>query len=125
MTKKNQKPGFWKGRLKGGIVALKGAYTFLTTEHAAMVQFSIALLMSALGFYLQLSKTEWMFHIMAFSFVLAMEAMNTAIEKICDFVHESFDKRIGFIKDVAAGGVSFAALAALLVELFIFIPKIF
>ena len=125
MALKNQELGFFKGRLKGGFIALKGAYTFLSTEHSAMVQFSIAVLMSVWGFFLHLSKVEWMFHILAFSMVLALEAANTAIEKLCDFINESYHARIGFIKDVSAGAVTFAAVGALLIELLIFIPKIF
>ena len=35
--------------------------------------------------------------------VLVAEALNTAVEKIADFVHPDFHIKIGFIKDIAAG----------------------
>ena len=125
MALKNQELGFIKGRMRGGFIAIKGAFLFVTTEHSAMVQFSLAVLMSIAGYFYHISKVEWMFHVLAFSLLLAVEAANTAIEKLCDFVHEAHHTRIGFIKDVAAGAVTFAAIGTLIIELLIFIPKVF
>jgi diacylglycerol kinase (ATP) len=119
----SQNNNFITGRLKGGIIALKGAYKVLSTEHSVMVQFSLFILLSILGYITNISKTEWMFHIMAWGMVLSVEALNTAVEKLCDFVHEHHHHKIGFIKDISAGAVAFTALAALAVELIIFIPK--
>lgn len=125
MASKNQKLGFIKGRIRGGFIAIKGAFLFITTEPSGMVQFALAVLLTIAGFYYKLSPTEWLFHTIAVTLVLAVEALNTAIEKLSDFVHKEHHNRIGFIKDVAAGGVFFAALGALVIELIIFYPKIF
>lgn len=125
MVTKNQNSGFIKGRIRGGFIAVKGAYLFVTTESSGMVQFALAVLLTLAGFYYKLSMTEWMFHTLAVVVVLAVEALNTAIEKLSDFVHKEHHNRIGFIKDVAAGGVFFAALGAFIVELLIFYPKLF
>jgi diacylglycerol kinase (ATP) len=121
----NQKSGFIKGRIRGGLIAFKGAFLFVTTEHSAMVQFALAVLITLAGFYYKLSPLEWALHALVVSLVLAVEALNTAIEKLCDFVHDEHHTRIGFIKDISAGGVWFAAMGALVVELIIFLPKIF
>ena len=125
MASENQKLGFIKGRIHGGLIAFKGAFLFITTEHSGMVQFALAILITIAGFYYKLSPMEWAFHTLAVTLVLAIEALNTAIEKLCDFVHEEHHNRIGFIKDISAGGVWFAAMGALIVELIIFLPKIF
>jgi len=53
------------------------------------------------------------------------EGLNTAVEKIADFIHPDFNDKIGFIKDIAAGAVTFAALAALAIGFIIYLPKIF
>jgi len=55
--------------------------------------------------------------------VLGIESLNTAVEKVADFVHPEYHERIGFIKDIAAGAVMFAALAAIAVGLLIYVPK--
>jgi diacylglycerol kinase (ATP) len=90
-----------------------------------MVQFSIMLVMVFAGFYFQISREEWMLQILAFGLVLGIEGLNTAVEKIADFIHPEFHDRIGFIKDIAAGAVLFAASSALTVGALIYVPKLF
>ena len=114
---------FFSGRLKSLKYALLGAYKLLSTEHSVMVQFSIGLLMTFAGFYFEITSTEWMFQILAIGLVLSIEGLNTAIEKIADFIHPDFHTKIGFIKDIAAGAVFFAAMTAIAIGLIIYIPK--
>ena len=114
---------FFTGRLKSVGFAVKGAIKLITTEHSVMVQSSLAVIMIIAGFYFHISREEWMMQILAFGLVLSIESLNTAVEKIADFIHPEFHNRIGFIKDIAAGGVMFAALAAFAVGLLIYIPK--
>ena len=114
---------FFTGRLKSIGFALKGAYKLITTEHSIMIQFSIAILLVIAGFYFHISREEWMMQTLAFGLVLGIESLNTAVEKIADFIHPEFHDRIGFIKDIAAGAVMFAATAAIVVGLLIYVPK--
>ena len=114
---------FFTGRLKSIGFALKGAYKLITTEHSIMVQFSISILLVIAGFYFHISREEWMMQTLAFGLVLGIESLNTAVEKIADFIHPEFHDRIGFIKDIAAGAVMFAATAAIVIGLLIYVPK--
>ena len=114
---------FLTGRIKSVGFALKGAFKLITTEHSVMVQFSLAILLIIAGFVCHISREEWMIQTLAFGLVLGIESMNTAVEKVADFVLPEFHKKIGFIKDIAAGGVLFAALAAIAVGLLIYVPK--
>jgi diacylglycerol kinase (ATP) len=116
---------FVKGRLKSLVYAFNGAYKLITTEHSVMVQFLIAVGVTIAGFFFDLTANEWMFQTLAIGLVLGIEGLNTAIEKIADFIHPEFHERIGFIKDIAAGAVFMAALAALTVGIIIYYPKIF
>ena len=113
---------FVTGRLKSMGFALKGAVKLITTEHSVMVQSSIAVLLVIAGFYFQISRTDWMFQTLAFGLVLGIEGLNTAVEKIADFVHPDYHERIGFIKDIAAGSVFFAAMTAIAIGLMIYLP---
>ena len=115
--------GFVKGRVMGGVTAMKGAYKFITTEASGKVQFILFILMTIAGFAFHISREEWMFQFIVVTMVLSTEAMNTAVEKLCDFVHPDFHERIGFIKDIAAGAVYFSAICAIIVGAFIYIPK--
>jgi diacylglycerol kinase (ATP) len=116
---------FVSGRIKSIGFAVKGAFKLVTTEHSVMVQFSIMILMIFAGFYFHISREEWMLQILAFGLVLGIEGLNTAVEKIADFIHPEFHDRIGFIKDIAAGAVLFAASSALTVGALIYVPKLF
>ncbi len=115
---------FFTGRLKSVGFAFKGAIKLITTEHSVMVQSSIAVLMIIAGFYFEISRTEWMFQILVFGLVLSIEGLNTAVEKVADFVHPDYHERIGFIKDIAAGAVFFAALTAIAIGLLIYVPRL-
>lgn len=113
---------FFTGRLKSVNYAFKGAVKLIATEHSIMVQFSIGILISIAGFYFGISKTEWLFQTLAIGLVMSIEGLNTAVEKIADFIHPNYHERIGFIKDIAAGAVFFAALTAIAIGLIIYIP---
>jgi diacylglycerol kinase (ATP) len=88
-----------------------------------MIQFSIAILLVIAGFYFHISREEWMMQTLAVGLVLGIESLNTAVEKIADFIHPEFHERIGFIKDIAAGAVMFTAIASIVVGLLIYAPK--
>ncbi|WP_162128058.1 diacylglycerol kinase [Flavobacterium phycosphaerae] len=114
---------FFTGRLKSVGFAVKGAIKLITTEHSVMVQSTIGVLSIIAGFYFHIDRYEWMLQILAFGLVLGVESLNTAVEKIADFIHPEFHEKIGFIKDIAAGAVMFAATAAIAVLLLIYVPK--
>ena len=115
---------FLTGRFKSLGFALKGAIKLITTEHSVMVQFSVALLLIFAGFYYNITSTEWLVQTLAIGLVLSIEGINTAVEKVADFIHPEFHERIGFIKDIAAGAVFFAAMTAIAVGCIIYIPKL-
>ena len=116
---------FITGRIKAIFYSIKGAFLLLKTEHSIQAQSFIALLFVVAGFYFEISDIEWLFQILAICLVLCAESLNTAIEKIADFIHPDYNNKIGFIKDVAAGAVFFAAIFALVTIYFIYSGKLF
>jgi diacylglycerol kinase (ATP) len=56
---------------------------------------------------------------------MGVEGVNTAIEKLSDYVQPEHDPRIGRIKDISAGAVMIVSLLASIIGLIIYIPKIF
>ncbi len=115
---------FVKGRIKSVSYSVIGAYKLVTSEHSIIVQFCIGLAVTAAGFYFHISGTEWMLQTLAIGMVMAIEGANTAVEKLCDFIHPDFNPKIGFIKDIASGAVFFAAVAAMVVGVIIYYPKV-
>ena len=64
---------------------------------------------------LSLSRGEMAALVLAISGVMTAEALNTALEKFCDFTQKSRNRYIGLVKDLAAGAVLLSAIGALLV----------
>jgi len=118
------KESFLKNRIKSVGFAVRGALLLIRTEASIKIQVFLGIVVTVAGFYYEISSTEWIFQVLAVSLVVGIEGANTAIEKLCDFVHPDFDKRIGFIKDVSAGAVMFVSVGAIIVGLIIYLPKI-
>jgi diacylglycerol kinase len=55
--------------------------------------------------------------------VIAMELINSSIEELADLYSREHNPRIKKIKDLGAGAVLVAAIAALIVGVIIFLPK--
>ncbi len=111
-------------RIKGVKVALKGALLLLKTEASIKVQFGIAVLVTIAGFVFHISPIEWILQLLTIGLVMGIEGLNTAIEKLADFVHPEQHKKIGFLKDVSAGAVMIVSLIAVIVGLIIYLPKL-
>ena len=111
-------------RILGFKYAFKGAWMLLKNEASIQVQTFVAVLMTLAGFYYEISPNEWIYQTYAIGLVLSIEGLNTAAEEIANFVHPDFHNKIGYIKDVAAGAVFFAAVAAIVVGCIIYIPKV-
>ena len=76
------------------------------------------------GFFFSLSANEWAILIGCCGSVLATEAMNTAVENVVDLVSPDIHPLAGKAKDAAAAAVLITAIAAAIIGLIIFLPKI-
>lgn len=72
--------------------------------------------------FFSVSKLDWIFLILAMGLVWIAEALNTAIEVLCNRVSQEHDRLIQKTKDVAAGGVFIAAITAACIGIFVFYP---
>ena len=111
---------FIKGRALSLKYVFKGMWLLVSREHAAMAQVSIFALFIVLGIVFGISTVEWVAQTICCGMILTAEALNTAVEKICDYIQPAYDNRIGFIKDVSAGAVGFAACTGVIVVIVIY-----
>ena len=70
--------------------------------------------------YFKLNSTDVALILLVCFLVLIAETINTAIEKICDFVEPNFNKKIGLIKDISAGAVILATLLSIIVGVLVY-----
>jgi diacylglycerol kinase (ATP) len=106
-----------RARLKSFVFAGRGLRWLVTDEHNAWLHLAATLLAVAAGLLLQISLSDWRWLVLAIATVWLAEAFNTAIEDLCDRISPEFDRAISRVKDLAAGGVLIASIAAALIGL--------
>lgn len=104
--------------------AFNGIGYFFKTERNGKIQAAAAVSAILAAFWLHISAVEWILILFCIAAVIALEMVNTAIEHLCNHVHEAYHPSIKIIKDVAAGAVLFASIISVITGLIIFIPKI-
>lgn len=77
------------------------------------------------GIWTELSQVEWLVLIILISLMLALEMINTAMERIVDLITEEYHPLAKQAKDVAAGAVLIMAIASIIIGCIIFLPKWF
>jgi diacylglycerol kinase (ATP) len=118
-------PSFsWKARLKSFVYAWEGIVRFFRLEHNAQIHLAVTFLVLVLSVTLGVNKWEVIAVVFAIAFVWITEMINTAIEKTMDFISTEKHHQIKLIKDIAAGAVLIATIAAVIVGCFVFIPKL-
>ena len=114
-----------RDRLKSFRFAFNGIRILLIHEHNAWVHLFAAVCVILAGFLLKISILEWVTIVIAVGLVIALEAINSSIEKLSDFVSPEKHNQIKIVKDLSAAGVLIGAITAVIVGLLVFIPKIF
>ena len=105
--------------------ALSGLLIAWREEMNFKIQIACGILAIVVSVILDISRIEFVMIIFAIGFVLATEALNTALEEFCDMVKSDPDPHIAKIKDLAAAAVLISSITALVIGSAIFIPYIF
>lgn len=111
-------------RIKSFGYALKGLFYLIKTETNFQIHSITTILITVLGLYCDLSPTEWCLQCIVIALVLALEAINTAIEKTLDALHPEQHPKIGLAKDISAAAVVITSIFAVVIGLIIYIPKL-
>ena len=112
------------GRLRSFIYAFNGLKYIIRSQHNFRIHLAIGFIVIISGLCANINSTEWCILILTIGLVISMEAINTAIEKLVDFISPDYQKQAGVIKDVAAGAVLIAAITSVIIGIILFLPKI-
>lgn len=104
--------------------ALRGLAQLFRSQANARIQAVVALLVIAVGSFLGLPARDWALLVLAISLVLALEAVNTAIESLADRVAPDRHPLVARCKDAAAAAVLIAAVGAAAVGLLLLGPPL-
>jgi len=83
---------------------------------------TIAVVVAAILLHVRMEEWRWL--ILAVALVWSAEALNTAIERLSDAISVEMNERLRFAKDTAAWGVFVAIIAAALIVLTLFVPRL-
>ncbi len=116
--------GYFKNRINAFGYAFSGLAQSFRKEIHLKLHAVIAVLIIGLGFFFDITKTDWVIVLLSITLVICLEMVNSALEKLCDFVMPQQNPKIKYIKDVAAGAVLVACLFAVVAGLIVFLPYI-
>lgn len=103
-----------RSRLNSFSFAANGLNLMLRTEHNCWVHLFATILVVVSCLTLQISFADWRWIIFSISIVWITEAINTALEYLCDVISPHLNPGIKATKDIAAGAVLISSITAVL-----------
>jgi diacylglycerol kinase (ATP) len=105
--------------------ALRGLILLLKYERNFQIEFIALIINIFMIIFLKLNTLDTSIIFIVCSIVLSLEIINTAIEKICDFIQPNHDERIKTIKDISAASVLLASFLSIITGGLIYSKYIF
>lgn len=111
-------------RLNSFRYAWQGIVALVRDEHNARVHLVAAVVASAMGLWLKISSMEWVVIVGCIGIVIATEAMNSAVEAVCDKVSPEKHELIKKAKDCGAAAVLVVSISAAIIGAIVFVPRL-
>lgn len=93
----------------------------LFTEPNAKIHTVATIVVIIAGILRHISPSQWIAIVFAIALVWVTEALNTCIERLCDFCCDNqWLPQIKAIKDIAAGAVLISAIVSLAIAIIVF-----
>lgn len=93
--------------------AFRGIMSLIKNDNNFRIHLLAVIVVIISGFWIEFTESEWLAVIVTMGGVLALEAVNTAIETVVDLVSPEYHVLAKKAKDVAAGAVLLFVFAAL------------
>lgn len=113
-----------KKRVVGFRFAWAGLKSIIRKESNFQLHLLATVIVFVLGIFLQLSLIEWAIISLTVGLVLVAEMINSAVERIMDFIEPGYHETVKMVKDISAGAVLVAAVISVIVGLLILGPKL-
>jgi diacylglycerol kinase (ATP) len=104
--------------------AFAGLATLVRTQPNFRIHVVAACAALGLGILVRLSVSELALIVLTAGLVLAIEAVNTCLETLCDLVSPTYHPLVKKAKDVGAAAVLISALTAVGVAALLFLPRL-
>ena len=113
---------YFKKRYNSFKFAFKGINSALRSEPHMRLHMLAALGVILAGIIFRVTKLEWCLLAVSIGLVITAEIFNTAIETLTNLVSPEHNPLAGKTKDLAAGAVLAASIAAAVIGLLVFFP---
>ena len=117
-----EKPFSFSERVNSFRYAFSGVAELLRSQHNARVHLLASLLVVIASLSVGVTRVEGCVLLLTMMLVWIAEALNTALEFLCDLVSTEFHPLIKKSKDVAAAAVLISAMGAVMIAALIFVP---
>jgi len=106
---------YFKSVCRSARCAVAGLLKTYRSERSIRLQSMIGWVVVSLGLVLHIGAVRLALVILSIGVIIALETVNTAIEKAMDFVEPEHHPTVGLVKDLAAGAVAAAVVTAMAV----------
>lgn len=103
--------------------ALDGISYTISHERNFKIEIFFSIIVTIVSWMLKVSVIEWVVLIFVIGMVLALEMINTSIERCVDLVTKDYKELAKNAKDVSAGAVLIMSMFSVVIGLLIFLPK--
>ncbi|GAA4706253.1 diacylglycerol kinase family protein [Brevibacillus fulvus] len=114
----------WLRFRKSVAYAWSGVIRTIRTEPNMRIHLAFAGLVPLAGWWLQISRYEWLIVLGCIALVISLELVNTAIEATVDLLTTEYHPKAKVAKDAGAAAVLIAALFSAIIGLVIFVPPL-
>ena len=104
--------------------AIDGIQYTVSHERNFKIEIAFAIAVTIASFVLKVSVLEWTVLVLVIGMVLALEMINTSIERCVDLVTKDYKELAKAAKDIAAGSVFIMSMFSIVIGIIIFLPKI-
>lgn len=99
-----------------------GIRYFFQTERNGRIQAIVSCIILLVSWFFGINRFEWCLVIFCIAFVMSLEMVNTALERVCSMLSTEYNPMVKIIKDVAAGAVWWASIFCIIIGAIIFLP---
>lgn len=118
------KQGYWASRGQSLRAAWDGVVYVARTQPNAQLEAAITAVVIGAGLLVGLQPAEWAALLLTCGMVLALEAVNTAVEVVVDLVSPDHHPLAKIAKDAAAAAMIVAVAASIGVGVALFAPRL-
>lgn len=117
-----QKTNFFVRQTRRFNYAFAGISVALAGDLNVRIHLAIAFVVTVLGFFAEISTTEWLIQFLFIALVMSLEMINSALELLTDEQFKSLHPVAKNVKDISAGAVLVASIGAFIAGCVIYWP---